>query len=246
MHKRGLARVLSSRAWENLAMSSWVGIDVSKNTLAVWVRPSGVNFIVCNSSEGHQALLLNLADIQVERVLLEATGGYERAVMGCLAQAGHSVVRINPRRARAFAQAMGKLVKTDPVDAGVLAHLAQVIEPGACQPVSLARDELQELVRRREQVVKLRDDERRRLTLARSGVVQESLQTISQLNEQIARLNSAIEAAAQRTDNQLVKQLGAIAGIGPVTVASLLAYLPELGQLNRRQIAALAGLAPYN
>lgn|SRR5690606_8606835 len=62
-------------------MSSWVGIDVSKNTLAVWVRPSGVNFIVCNSSEGHQALLLNLADIQVERVLLEATGGYERAVM---------------------------------------------------------------------------------------------------------------------------------------------------------------------
>ncbi|WP_313507560.1 IS110 family transposase [Stutzerimonas nitrititolerans] len=228
-------------------MSSWVGIDVSKNTLAVWVRPSGVNFIVCNSSEGHQALLLNLADIQVERVLLEATGGYERAVMGCLVQAGHSVVRINPRRARAFAQAMGKLVKTDPVDACVLAHLAQVIEPSACQPVSLARDELQELVRRREQVVKLRDDERRRLTLARSGVVQESLQTnISQLNEQIARLNSAIEAAAHRTDNQLVKQLSAIAGIGPVTVASLLAYLPELGQLSRRQIAALAGLAPYN
>src|SRR5690606_36368526 len=89
-------------------------------------------------------------------------------------------------------------------DACVLAHLAQVIEPSACQPVSLARDELQELVRRREQVVKLRDDERRRLTLARSGVVQESLQTnISQLNELIARLNSAIEAAAQRTDNQL-------------------------------------------
>src|SRR5690606_29326732 len=124
-----LRRRLHGSILSRVGASGKAGAVHSKNTLAVWVRPSGVNFIVCNSSEGHQALLLNLAEIQVERVLLEATGGYERAVMGCLAQAGHSVVRINPRRARAFAQAMGKLVKTDPVDAGVLAHLAQVIEP---------------------------------------------------------------------------------------------------------------------
>ncbi len=228
-------------------MISWVGIDISKAALAVWIRPEGMSFEVPNVPEGHQALLERLAEKSVQRIVLEATGGYERALMNCLVEAGHEVVRLNPRRARAFATAMGKLAKTDPIDAAVLAHMAQVIEAPASKIPTLQQQLLRELVQRREHLVQQRDDERRRLAQTCSSAVRASLQQcIDHLQQQIRQLDQAVAEATYAVGGEQTERLLEIAGIGPVTVASLLAYLPELGHLNRRQIAALAGLAPYN
>jgi transposase len=228
-------------------MTCWVGIDVSKQTLAVWVLPEEASIEVSNTTAGHRQLLDLLADKDVGRVVIEATGGYEREVMSALSGAGLCVVRINPRRARAFATAVGKLAKTDPIDAAVLAHMAQVLRTPAQVSASPEVEALRDLVQRREQLVQQRDDERRRLAQVRSVLVQESLRAcIEHLKKQLQQLDRAIAQAARATDAQRTEQLTAISGIGPVTVSSLLAYLPELGQLNRQQIAALVGLAPYN
>ncbi|THF54483.1 IS110 family transposase, partial [Pseudothauera rhizosphaerae] len=228
-------------------MTCWVGIDVSKRTLAVWVAPEQAQFEVPNSDAGYRQLLARLTDRAVQRIVLEATGGYERGVMSALGAAGLPVLRINPRRARAFATALGKLAKTDPIDAAVLARMAQVLESPAAVSPSPELEALRDLVQRREQLVQHRDDERRRLVQARSALVRDSLLAcIDHLKGQIGQLERAIAQAARTADAQRAKQLGAIAGIGPVTVSSLIAYLPELGRLDRRQIAALVGLAPYN
>jgi transposase len=228
-------------------MSSWIGIDISKATLAVWIRPEGVGFDVSNDSAGFQVLQERLAQYPVQRILLEATGGYERAVMSALIDAGYTLLRVNPRRARAFATAMGKLAKTDPIDAAVLAHMAQVIDAPACAPTSAQQSALRELVQRREQLVRQRDDDRRRQLQACSAIVRENLcDCIEYLNRQIKQLDAAISQASVEVDQDRAAHLQSIIGIGPVTAASLMAYLPELGSLDRRQIAALVGLAPYN
>lgn len=228
-------------------MSAWVGIDVSQKTLAVFIRPQGRSFECLNTDEGWAQLLGFLEGYDVQRVLLEATGGYERGVLQHLLASGLSVVHINPQRAKAFARAMGRLAKTDPIDAAVLAHLAEVIEAKACQMPSPEAQALRELVKRREQLVQQRDDERRRLLQARTASVLASLKTcLEMLKEQIAQLDRAIANAAHQLDDERCSRLSEVAGIGPVSVASLLAYLPELGQLDRRQIAALVGVAPYN
>ena len=118
-------------------MSVFVGIDVAKATLAVALRPSGEVFEVANSPAGHRALAQRLRKLTVERVLLEATGGYERAVMAAL-QAEWPVVRVAPHRARSFATAMGRIAKTDPIDAAMLAHMAQVVDTPPTQPETAA------------------------------------------------------------------------------------------------------------
>lgn len=228
-------------------MNTWIGIDVSKATLAVWVRPAELSFDLSNDKAGFQVLLERLAQYSVERILLEATGGYERAVMLALIEAGYRVLRVNPRRARAFATAMGKLAKTDPIDAAVLAHMAQVIDAPAYIPTTIEHAALRELVQRREQLVQQRDDDRRRQQQACSEIVGENLRDcIAYLNRQIKHLDEAITQASVELDPDRAMHLQSIAGIGPVTTASLMAYLPELGSLDRRQIAALVGLAPYN
>ncbi|MGY4535146.1 transposase [Pseudomonas sp. TE3786] len=142
---------------------------------------------------------------------------------------------------------MGRLAKTDPIDAAVLAHLAEVIEAKACEVESPEAQALRELVRRREQLVQQRDDERRRRKQACNPFVINSLNAcLETLKAQISQLDRAIAEAAREVDEERCTRLREITGIGPVTVASLLTYLPELGQLDRRQIAALVGVAPYN
>lgn len=227
-------------------MTLWIGIDVSKATLAVCLLPQAQHLTLDNTADGHARLLALLQGQRVGNVLLEATGGYERALMRTLAAAALPVTRINPRRARAFAEAMGKTAKTDPIDATLLARMAELV----CAPGSAPepeREALRELVQRREQLVQQRDDERRRLHQARLSLVRDSLiEHIDQLRTRIRQIDQAIAQKLQQLDDSLSRQLRAIAGIGEVTVASLMAYLPELGRLDRRQIAALAGLAPYN
>jgi transposase len=228
-------------------MNVWVGIDVAKDTLAIWVRPTGLSFAVANTLEGHKQLLHRLSSMPVQRVLLEATGGYERRVMEALLAAGLAVERINPQRARAFATAVGKVAKTDPIDAAVLAHMAQVLQTPSRNSVSARTNALRALVQRREQLVQQRDDERRRQHQTTHAVVRASLaRGIRALQKEIKKFNASIVAAMRQADDALTQQLNAIKGLGPVTTSSLIAYVPELGTLNRRQIAALVGVAPYN
>lgn len=228
-------------------MSVFVGIDVAKATLAVALRPSGEVFEVANSPAGHRALAQRLRKLTVERVLLEATGGYERAVMAAL-QAEWPVVRVAPHRARSFATAMGRIAKTDPIDAAMLAHMAQVVDTPPTQPETPQQLRLQALVQRRSQVVQQRDDERRRLQQVQAQpLVVASLKRLLRAQQaEIALLDKAIAQAVAEADRQRADRLLAIPGVGPVTAATLIAFLPELGQIERRQIAALVGVAPYN
>ncbi len=227
-------------------MPLWIGIDVSKDTLAVCGLTASALMTLPNTPEGHQALLAHVLDQAVGNVLLEASGGYERALMRALACARVPVTRINPRRARAFAVALGKTAKTDPIDAALLARMAELV----CAPSPVMepeREALRALVQRREQLIGQRDDERRRLHQATLAIVREDLiENIARLRAHIRKIGTAIVQARQRLDDDISRRLLAVEGIGEVTAASLMAYLPELGQLDRRQIAALAGLAPYN
>ena len=227
-------------------MNTYVGVDVAKQTLAVHILPDQQALCLPNTLEGHRQLCQQLAGRTVVNVLLEATGGYERAVVAALSQAGVPVTRVDPRRAKGFGMALGKRAKTDPIDAAVLARMAQCV----LAPVTAAdsrREQLREAVQRREQLVAQRDDERRRLHQATTALVKRSLQAhIASLVSQINTLTKAIAQLRNQLDADLAARLEAVPGIGPVTTASLMAYLPELGQLDRRQIAAMVGLAPYN
>jgi transposase len=228
-------------------MSAWAGIDVAKDTLAVAVWPGRESWTVANDAAAHATLCRRLRDIGVERVLLEASGGYERAVLAALAASGLTAVRVDPRRAKGFAMVMGRQAKTDPIDAAVLARLAQVVEDPAVKALTPAQQALRALVHRREQLVQQHDDERRRLHQATVALVRRSLERcIRGLKREIAALDAAMEAAATAADAARSAQLRRVSGIGAVTTASLLAYLPELGSLDRKQIAALVGVAPFN
>ncbi|KAF1688532.1 IS110 family transposase [Pseudoxanthomonas koreensis] len=227
-------------------MTLWIGIDVAKATLAFHLLPDGQYLTVPNTAQGHARLLALVQGRPVGNVLLEATGGYERALMAALQDAGLPVTRINPRRARAFATALGTTAKTDPIDAALLARMASLVQAPAT-PMEPERQRLRALVQRREQLVQQRDDERRRLSLAHDPAVRtDLLEHIGYLRQQIRRIDQAIVHSQAQLDDALAQRLAAVPGIGPITTASMLAYVPELGRLDRRQIAALAGLAPYN
>jgi len=227
-------------------MTFWIGIDVAKASLAVYVLPAGQHLALPNTGEGHAQLLAYLHGQTVGNILLEATGGYERALMAALMDAGRPVTRINPRRARAFAIAMGTTAKTDAIDAALLARMAELVNAPVLAP-DPQRQALRALVQRREQLVEQRDSERRRLHQVTEPVSHADLVGhIGELRLRIRAISKAIVLAQRHLDGTLCQRLEAIPGIGPVTAASLMAYLPELGGLDRRQIAAMAGLAPYN
>lgn len=228
-------------------MISWVGIDISKSNLVIWVQPQKDGFEVPNTIEGFEVLIARLGQYTVGRVLLEATGGYERRVMAALQEASFSVLRINPRRARAFAVAMGKNAKTDPIDAAVLADFAEALHASREKPISPEREALRELIQLREHFVQQRDDNKRRLQQAQLPAVVEAIKEhIRYLQTQIKQFDKAIDQGMRELDAEKADRLKSVKGIGTVATASLLVYLPELGELDRREIAALAGIAPYN
>ena len=227
-------------------MTLWIGIDIAKATLAVHLHPDAQSLSLPNTPDGIARLIALIDGRPVGNVLLEASGGYERGLMRALAQARVPVTRINPRRAKAFAQALGRIAKTDPIDAAVLARMAEVVVQTRTAP-SPEQEDLRALVQRREQLAQQRDDERRRLKQTTLPCVRDSLIAhIGYLRAQITAIAREIVRARADIDSDLCRRLLAVEGVGEVTAASLLAYLPELGQLDRRQIAALAGLAPYN
>jgi transposase len=228
---------------------SYVGIDVSKQSLDVCLLANSKRFSTSNDSMGFAQLLQALPTPGTCLVVLEATGGYQRAVVAELAAAGHQVAVVNPRQVRDFARGLGFLAKTDRIDAEVIARFGQQAQPRSLEKSSEIQQELQQLVTRRRQLIDLRTSETNRLeTATTKSVVKSLLSMIEQLEKKIRQIEKEIGQLVE-SDKQLQCQaalIKSVPGVGAITAATLIAELPELGRLNRQEIAALAGLAPFN
>lgn len=232
-----------------MSSESFVGIDVSKDHLDVHVRPAGTARRFANADAGLRQLAKFLTPIAPTLVVLEATGGYSRAVVAALAADRHPLVVLNPARAREFANALGRLAKTDAVDAAVLAEYADRIRPTPRPLPDADTRRLQALVARRRQVVEMRAMESNRADLASDRAVKRSLSAVARaLDKELERLDRDLAAAVEASPAWREKDelLRSIPGIGPVVSRTLLADLPELGTLTREQVAALVGVAPAN
>jgi transposase len=229
--------------------SVFVGIDVSKDQLDIALRPGEVRFRESNNDSGIQALIARLLSLKPQLILLEASGGYEILAAAFLRQAGLPAHIINPRQVREFARSTGKLAKTDKIDAAVLAHFAEALKPDLRPWPDEQQQELAALMSRRRQLVEMLVMEKNRLAMTFSPRVRRSLQTnLQSLKEQLQELEQDLDDFIRQSPIWLEKDqlLQSVPGIGPLTSQSLLAWVPELGTLNRRKIAALVGLAPFN
>jgi transposase len=227
----------------------FVGIDVSKAHLDVHLRPQAEAFRVPNDPDGFALLVERLAPLAPLGIVLEATGGLEVPAAAALAAAGLSPALVNPRQARDFARALGYLAKTDTIDAAVLAHFAEAVRPPARPLADEAARTFQALLLRRRQLIEMRVAEQNRLPTATAPAVRRNLQKhIDWLSRQVEQLDRDLAEAVQASPLWRAKEdlLRGVPGIGPTVARTLLAELPELGTLSRRQIAALAGLAPRN
>ncbi|WP_369929567.1 IS110 family transposase [Xanthomonas sp. NCPPB 2632] len=230
-------------------MTFYLGIDVSSKTLDVAFFRAGEQTGACeqfdNSPAGAKKLLRVMARLDVQHVVLEATGGYENLILDAIAQI-YTVTRIASHRGTAFVRSLGKFAKTDKADARALAHMAQTITPQPYKPPTPAQRHLRGLVKGRDQLIRQRDDNRRRIKRCESMVVQGALERVGALlTAEIKALEGLMAEAAKAADAPLAEQLLQVPGLGKIAVATLLAFLPELGQRGNRQISALVGVAPY-
>jgi transposase len=226
---------------------TWIGIDVSKDNLDIYVLPQNLTLQQANSEAGVQALVQQLQALSPSLVVVESTGGLERALVCSLQSVAIPVAVANPRKVKGFATALGK-AKTDKLDAQVIARFAQSVQP---QPQAIAEahvQQLSELVRRRQQLVEMQVAEKNRLTRATPSVEADLTAHIEQLKQRIEALNEQIQTlAVQQHDWQRKSEiLQSAKGVGKVTAALCLAELPELGKLSDKQIARLVGVAPIN
>ena len=225
-----------------------VGIDVSKDKLDVAIRPSGERLVVERSEAGLEELKNRLGALGVAVVGLEATGGYETVVAASLSAAGLPVVIVNPAQVRAFANALGKRAKTDPIDADVIAHFVEATKPKARPLPDEATRQLSDLVGRRSQIVAMMAAEQQRKKHRPNKRMLASIERLlAALQRELSDLDGQIREAIKASPVWREKDelLESVSGVGPAISGRLLAGLPELGSLDRRQIAALAGLAPW-
>jgi transposase len=225
-----------------------VGIDVCKARLDVCILPQGETFAVANDPAGIESLLEQLREVRPELVVLEASGRYERPVAAAIASAGIAVAVVNPRQARDFAKATGRLAKTDRIDAEILARFAAAVGP---RPSVLPDEEaqlLQAILARRRQLLEMIVAENNRLKMAPEALVKRIRAHIKWLEKELSRtdedLDGAIGASTTFKDNEAL--LRSVPGVGPVLARTLLAELPELGKLDHRRLSALVGVAPFN
>ena len=228
---------------------SWIGIDVSKQLLEVAVHKSDYHFRCPNDAEKFPALIAKLIACRPARIVLEATGGLERPLLQALQAVGLPVVVVNPRQVRDFAKALGLLAKTDRLDARVLAHFAAAVEP-PLRPIKATEDtELDALMGRRNQLSDMLVAEKNRRGSAATKAARADIDAhIEWLEQRLKALDKQLKdqlkgCVAWQGKDQILQS---VKGIGFVTSVSLLADCPELGQLNRHQIAKLAGVAPLN
>ena len=227
----------------------FVGIDVAKDRLDVHVRPSMEAFSVARDGKGLDELVARLRELGVALVVVEATGGLEMAVAGTLCAAGLPLAVVNPRQVRDFARAVGRLAKTDALDAAVIAHFADAIRPEP-RPVPDAQARaLGELLTRRRQIVEMMTAERnRRKRLTNRRMVRSIERLLKALQRELSDLETELDKTVRGTPawRETEDLLKSVPGIGDVTARTLIAGLPELGTLDRRKIAALVGVAPFN
>jgi len=226
----------------------YAGIDVSKNTLDLGIYPTEDHLQVSNDKSGISKIIKQLKKLKVALVVLEPTGGYEFEVTQAILKNDIPLATVNPRCARDFAKSIGKLAKTDKVDAIMLAHFAEATKPTPREQPDEQTIILNALVTRRRQVIEMRTVEKNRLSSAHPCMKKEIQESIARLDADVARLDKEIDFYISQ--NQVMKDkkdiLLTAPGVGPVCTNTLLAELPELGTLNRKQIASLVGLAPFN
>lgn len=227
-----------------------VGIDVSKAELVIAVHPSGERWTSATTGSALDALVARLKSVTPQVIVVEATGGYERALVAMAASAGLPVAVVNPRQVRAYAQALGRTAKTDAIDAEVLALFGAQLQPPVRAGADTATQALEALVTRRRQLLEMLGAEQRRLAQApRTGRITRDLRNhIRWLERRVADVDDEIGTAIQESPVWRVNEdlLRSVPGIGPTTARTFLAELPELGGLDRRAIAALVGVAPFN
>lgn len=232
---------------ENLKAS--VGIDVSKNTLDIAIHETGETWLSDNDSSGSAAVAAKLKQLKATSIVLEATGGFETLVTATLSASNLPVIVVNPRQVRDFAKATGQLAKTDRIDCRVLAHFAAAIDPPVRPVKSAETQHLEALLARRRQIVEMLVAEKNRLANNRDRAV------VKDLNAHIAWLERRLKSSDDELQRVLKTSpawrkrddlLRSVPGVGPVLSLTLLAQLPELGQLNRKEIAKLVGVAPFN
>ena len=227
----------------------FIGIDIAKDTIDISVLPSGESWTVGTTPTELPETVDRLAALKPTNIVMEATGGYETRLAASLATAGLPVAVVNPRQVRDLARALGILAKTDAIDAHVLALFAEKVQP-ECRPLPTDDEHaLKELLTRRRQLVDMRTEESNRRQQIVSKQVYESITTL------IESINHEIDVIEREIDNRIKaspvwrakdKLLQSVPGIGKTTASMLIVALPELGHLNRRQIASLVGLAPMN
>jgi len=227
----------------------FIGIDVAKRQLDVAERPSGEAWSVGNDGAGIAALIERLRNSDpIALIVLEATGGYEIPVVAALTAACLPVVVANARQVRDFARALGKLAKTDTIDAAVLAQFAEAVRPEVRALPDELTQTLQSWLARRRQVLEMLLAEEQRLTMAVRGLRPQIQQHIEWLRRQLRDIDTELQNLIR--DSPIWREqenlLRTVPGVGPVLATTLLADLPELGRLNRKQIAALVGVAPLN
>ena len=234
---------------------AYAGVDVSKDRLEVCVRRGREaregedTFGVSNDPAGTETLLARLLEVRPVLVILEATGGFERPVAAALAAAGLPIAVVNPRQARDFARATGRLAKTDRIDAQILARFAQAVRPA---PRPVAQEEAQalaEITARRRQVVGMLTAENNRLGAATTKTVRRRIEAhVKWLEKELSRSDRDLEEAINESPTWRHNEelLRSVPGVGPVLARTLLAELPELGSLPPKQLAALVGVAPLN
>jgi transposase len=225
-----------------------IGIDVSKDRLDVAVRPTGETLVAARNAEGLDALIARLKPLAPAAIAVEATGGYETVVAATLTAAGLPVVVVNPAQVRAFAQALGKRAKTDPIDAAVIAHFVEATKP-PIRPLPDADTRLlADLVARRRQIIGMIVAERQRQKRLANKRLQKSIaRLLAALQKELSSLETDIDEAVRGSPLWRDKEdlLVSVPGVGKTIARTLLAELPELGSLDRRQVAALVGLAPW-
>lgn len=225
-----------------------VGIDVSKDRLDVHVRPAGESFAVPRDAEGLEALAGRLAPLGARAVAVEATGGFETVVAASLGAAGLPLIVVNPAQVRAFARALGKRAKTDPIDAAVIARFVEATRP-EIRPLRDADTRLlADLVTRRRQIIQMIVAERQRARQASLPRFQKSIaRLLKALEKELAAVDADIDESVRGSPVWREKEdlLKTVPGVGPVVARTLLAELPELGAVNRHEVASLAGLAPW-
>lgn len=230
-------------------MEHFVGIDVAKDRLDVHLRPSGEAVAVARDGEGLVQLVDRLQTLAPRLVVMEATGGYETIVASAVAAARLPLAVVNPRQIRDFARATGKLAKTDRIDAAAIAHFAEAVRPPIRPIADAEAHALGELVARRRQIIQMIVAERNRRRRATQGRVLRAIDRhLELLQSELCELDGDIDGAIRKSpawqaDAEL---LVSVPGIGPATLRTLIADLPELGRLDRRKIAALVGVAPIN